>query len=60
METFLDSALFIKDNGKLVAIKWLDTATHTVMMFNLSQAGIEEEKELLDKCIAFQSVDKPV
>ena len=53
METFLDSALFVSEDGKPIIIKWLDQKNHVVVMFKLEVAGIEEEKELLDKCIAF-------
>lgn len=52
METTLESALFIKENGKLIAIKYLDQSSHTVISFGVEQMGIEEEKELLEKCIA--------
>ena len=54
METFVDSALFIKENGKPIAIKWLDQQEHTVIMFKLESVGIEEEKEMLEKCIGYQ------
>lgn len=53
METFLDSALFISEEGRPKAIKWLDPKTHVVTMFKLETAGVEDEKELLDKAINY-------